>query len=740
MTEHGSLVTVTTGGGLPPGQLWRPSEGDEVASLLSRQTALEAHERSNLVRESLEILGRCTDPGRRDPARRAGLVVGAVQSGKTLSFTTVMALARDNGFQLVVLVAGTKENLLEQSRDRLADDLGLDCGDAHYRWAHHKSPRPQKADVHRIAEDLSHALEQADEEEVPTVLITVMKNHTHMANAAEVLRSVAARLNLGEVSALVIDDEADQATPNLSRQGESATYRNLREIRDALPRHTLLQYTATPQAPLLVSLADEISPDFTWVLLPGEGYTGGQFFFEEHRDWFFEPIPAADLNCLEDPTNGPPPSLLRAVATFFVGAAAAQAVPADQRPHQRSMLVHPSQATLPHADFHRWIDAARRAWGGVLRECGPDREDLIEDMLRPAFDNLALTVPDIPSWEAVLRRLPSVLGRARIEQVNARAGRSPEIDWSQAYAWVLVGGALMDRGFTVEGLTVTYMPRGAGVGNADTLQQRARFFGYKRRYAGYCRAWLETEVADLFTSYVRHEEVMRRELDNVARAGQPLRTWRRRFLLDADLRPTRQATVRLPMGRVSFDTDEWIQQRHAPLTSAVDDIVAQNQETVERFANGLSLVLDREVSGRTPPTQHERADVELGTAYEDLLVGMRMVEEDQPTFLGLLLSLEDYISRNADVRCVIYRMSQGRTRRRSLAHGSATRISSLLQGEHESYLGDRFVRDEGAITIQLHYVDVTPDTRSSNVLRGSVPFVAIKVPRDVQLDPALVQL
>ena len=52
----------------------------------------------------------------------------------------------------------------------------------------------------------------------------------------------------------------------------------------------------------------------------------------------------------------------------------------------------------------------------------------------------------------------------------------PEIRWQTEYAWILVGGQALDRGFTVEGLTVTYMPRGLGVGNADTVQQRARFF------------------------------------------------------------------------------------------------------------------------------------------------------------------------------------------------------------------------------------------------------------------------
>ena len=60
---------------------------------------------------------------------------------------------------------------------------------------------------------------------------------------------------------LVIDDEADQASLNTKvNQGqESTTYTRLSEQRDTLPSHTLLQYTATPQALLLINIADNRS-------------------------------------------------------------------------------------------------------------------------------------------------------------------------------------------------------------------------------------------------------------------------------------------------------------------------------------------------------------------------------------------------------------------------------------------------------------------------------------------------
>lgn len=52
-----------------------------------------------------------------------GLVVGYVQSGKTMNFCHVMNRAIDVGFQLIVVLSSNKKDLNEQTADRLADDI-----------------------------------------------------------------------------------------------------------------------------------------------------------------------------------------------------------------------------------------------------------------------------------------------------------------------------------------------------------------------------------------------------------------------------------------------------------------------------------------------------------------------------------------------------------------------------------------------------------------------------------------
>ena len=78
---------------LPPGWRWRPQwvENGEALRLLERYSDWELPEsaREEVKKSALEIVARCISPTDGTESRTTGLVVGYVQSGKTLSFTTV---------------------------------------------------------------------------------------------------------------------------------------------------------------------------------------------------------------------------------------------------------------------------------------------------------------------------------------------------------------------------------------------------------------------------------------------------------------------------------------------------------------------------------------------------------------------------------------------------------------------------------------------------------------------------
>jgi hypothetical protein len=712
---------------LPLGALWRPSVGQETLDLLDhlgRVSGLSDESKGRLCDEAIRVLSRCTPPTT-DTDSQTGLVVGHVQSGKTMSFTTVAALARDNNYRLVIVITGISTNLFDQSKRRLRRDLRLDSP-RDRRWQFFENPRPGGVDLQSMQGLVADWRDRnVPEAQRQTILVAVMKNRTHLTNLVNLLR----QLELQGAPALVIDDEADQAGLNtqVRRAGESTTYRQLLDLRRVLPHHSYLQYTATPQAPLLLNLIDTLSPRFAKVLTPGRDYIGGRDLFIDRANQIRE-IPSQEIPTRQAPLQEPPATLIYAMKLFFLGAAAGY-IPGPPVGN-RTMMVHPSQQVLQHGEYYHWVSQILNLWRRILSSppTDADRVSLVASFEEPAHD-IRGTVPELPSFEDLCGVLPRVLRDTLVQEVNTRGGRTPSIEWSRAYPFILVGGQAMDRGFTVEGLTVTYMPRSIGVGNADTVQQRARFLGYKRSYVGYCRVFLEGQAAQAYRRYVTHEEHVRSQLEGLEMDGLPLAEWRRAFFLDGALRPTRVEVLDLAYVQERY-SDRWFEPK-APHDS--DGALVQNRTVIDSYLRRLALVDDDGHADRTTIQRHRVATgVPLREAYEHLLVPFRMTRAiDQYQYLGIQLQIKAYLDVHPDAQCTVVHMSGGLERTRSLDDNG--QIPELFQGANYAngrrtvvYPGDREIRTRSELTIQIHTLRIPQDGRSE--IRN-VPAIAIWVPR-----------
>jgi hypothetical protein len=715
---------------LPAGSLWMPVRGQEVKDLVD-QLRLDRESSDRIVSEAASILGKSAPPGA-SPSSITGLVLGYVQSGKTLSFTTVAALARDNGYPMVIVITGVATNLLDQSTGRLEKDLHLQTN---RKWRLFRNPKPeQRQNIADVLADWSdpRLLDQRRQ----TVLITVLKNATHLRNLVAVLR----QLDLQHLPVLVIDDEADQAGLNtrVVQGGASTTYQRLVALRQCLPHHTYLQYTATPQAPLLINLIDVLSPRFVELLTPGDDYVGGETFFEEHQE-LVRVIPANQVPSRTNTLTEVPPTLISALQLFFLGVAAGFVLGDDQKTgsRNRSMLVHPSRETPGHSQFYHWITQIREQWLALLGLPGgdPERSQFVESF-RAAYEDLRQTEPTLPAFDALIGELHYSMRKTSVLEVNAKPN-TPQPEWKDTYPWILVGGQAMDRGFTVEGLTITYMPRDMGVGNADTIQQRARFFGYKRPYLGYCRVFLEQSVREAFQFYVEHERDIRSRLLAHRESGTPLTEWRRAFFLDSTLRPTRRQVLDLGYLQDTV-SDDWFWPK---VPHGTQDLLEANRRTVSDFTKNLDWADDEGDQRRTPEQVHLVAHgVPLRQAYENLLAPLRLTDEaDSQAFTGLLLQIESFLHNHSDAACTVYRMSKGKERVRSV--NDDEEIPTLFQGANYSdsahteivYPGDEKIRADTGVTIQIHTLQIRQKDRGA-LIADNVPTIAVWVPEQMAKD------
>lgn len=734
MSADEGTVTPLAQPPMPAGATWQPVVGEQATALMERQGKLSPAARAKTLQTAASIMSRGQTPTG-DDGSRTGLVVGYVQSGKTLSFTTVIAMARDNDIPLVIVIAGTSEPLFVQTRDRLVGELQITPDDIPPSWLHLPNPDISKeAIVRKRIKDWRDP--DRSKAEKATLLLTVMKQHQRLQNLDDLL----GKLDLKGVPAIIIDDEADQASLNtkINKGGESPTYQKLLSIKARLPNHTFLQYTATPQAPLLINIIDALSPDFVEVLEPGDGYVGGLHFFGGDKR-YAKVIPAGDVPSKTNQILGAPQSLLEALAFFFVSVAAGLIEGQSKINPNRSMLVHPTRTTAEHLNYFNSIESVRDDWLRLLNGSPkePDRADLIETF-KTAYADLAKTDAEVPSFEDIESKLPRALDETLVREVNRRAGKATEIiEWNQAYAWILVGGQAMDRGFTVRELSVTYMPRGAGIGNADTLQQRARFFGYKRGYLGHCRLWLESDVLDAFRAYVSHEEEMRTELIRIQNSGQPMSQWKRRFILDSDLKPCRKNVIEHDYGRGNY-ADDWFYPRMAKMSPGAIDT---NTQTVVGFLRGVSLKPDTDFASDQIAQKHlVNDDVPLRDILSKLLVDYAVQgARDTSNQLGLLLQLEKAIAADPNETGRVYHMRPGYKGHRGVdEQGRIPSIRRVHQGPTRaeggySYPGDFAFKDPDRVCVQAHFFDLT-EGDNGDVVRKAVPILTVWVPKRLEAD------
>lgn len=708
------------------GEGWSPVVGRVTEDLIeSRKIDEESMRR--LVESAQRTLARCSSPEAENPPA-AHLVVGEIQSGKTLAFTTLMALARDNGFRLIIVLAGTKTNLLDQTIMRLKEDLLAGAGTLN-PWRIWDSPDASVAgDIARDLETRRDPKARIDASR--TAVLFVLKNGRRLENLRSALRAIGSP-TLRQAPALVIDDEADQASLNrLHREDErSAVYDSIADLRAMLPRHDLMMYTATPQGPLLVELADELSPQTVTVLQSGPDYIGGAELFGRVRDDYLRLIPDSEIEVALE-SDSPPPSLRTAIATYLLALVVAQ----ERRdPRPLSMLVHPAASRDLH---HRYANWARRIRDDLFGRLD-DREDVnfaatIKADLEGPYEDLAKTIPGIPPLVELAELIPPYAHQVEICEVNA--GSDPIKDWGDFPGWILVGGNKLERGFTIENLAITYMPRGPGARSTDTIQQRGRFFGYKRRYLDLCRGWFSTEMADIYGTNVGHEDALRKALALVDQSGRPLRSWRRELLLSPSLQPTRREVVSMETKRYALTSrDGWFKQSRLFDRQAA----AANAALAQRLLDGYREGAEPDELDLRGERRHHTAEAPLQRLHE-ALAEWEAVGEDVERLLGISLVIGRLLEDDPRAGCRLTFMDgiealdspRGRRRRKEQQSEGPVRTVEIFQGEDSGtgYLGDRAIHDAALVSVQVHLLDL--HERDEALWAEAVPAVAVHLPGD----------
>ncbi|MFH7002118.1 Z1 domain-containing protein [Flavobacterium bizetiae] len=508
-------------------------EGESYELLSTKLSYLDPEERENLLSSSKKILENCIPPIIQDKQHKfndtTGLVFGYVQSGKTLSFTTVMALAHDNDYRVAILIAGRTNLLLSQNTERLTEDIGDN---------RNISVTTNESDpdfVRKIDKSLKNSKGRL-------LIITILKHQDHINNLAQLFKDTRLKDSLNDRSIIIFDDESDQASLNTmaSKNSKKATdessaiFSSIKNLRSSIANHSYIQYTATPQANLLIDYIDLLSPQWHVLLDPGKSYTGGLTFFKEPlTKKLTYNIPEKErFHFKENKLTVPPQGLIDAIYKFILSSIFLSYDDFDMiserkktKLNKTSMMIHPCFRKDSIETFFNWTESIL---DGLQQSIEANNLSFLNGKLEKyllEYGILFNTKPELNKVAEIINN--DFLGNYKVHQVVGGMEKKA-FPWSFADHHILIGGQLLDRGFTVKNLIITYMPRDTkGKNNADTIEQRCRFFGYKKDYIDFCEVYLPKGLKSDYVSYVDHEINLRKilstvELSEFKKAGSPM--------------------------------------------------------------------------------------------------------------------------------------------------------------------------------------------------------------------------
>lgn len=626
----------------------------------------------NLDNSTRSILECLSNPESKNVYSSRGLVMGYVQSGKTANFAGLVARAADAGYRLIIVLAGTWNILRNQTQRRFDKELlgkellhnddtyqnrrpsdwseflehgayPADLG--HYTWQRLTRPdidfKGLKAAIDSLEYEKRHKhlpLHHPDNvHHLPVKLLVVKKNSAVLRKLAGDLGKLKTRL--AEIPALVIDDESDQAglntvDPAKAQAGKdrTATNEGILRLLKLLPRGQYVGYSATPYANALVNPDDpeDLFPkDFIISLDRPIGYMGVSDFFDPFVDYddltkgdFAQPE-LAFIRRVEAPQAEDDDDLKQALRSYVLAGAmklyrqsedAARYKPESLKHH--TMLIHTSSRKGVHASLaERILD--------LWNQCAFNSPDGLNE-LRKLWESDFLPVSQVQAKDelspASFSELKSHLAASVqkitrdshfVRVVNSDKDEAP--DFTHGPVWkIVVGGNKLSRGYTVEGLTISYYRRVANT--ADTLMQMGRWFGFRPGYRDLVRVFLgvqegkgqSLDLVGLFKEVCRMEERFREELKRYVRRSDAPRITPRQIppliAISGNLPPTaRNKMFNAVVAKKNFG-GRWSMPT---LTAAKDSNLTLNVQTLSRLVNSATPLsissLDGTLSGVSVP-------------------------------------------------------------------------------------------------------------------------------------------
>lgn len=494
-----------------------------------------------------------------------------MQSGKTANYTGLICKAADAGFNLIIILAGIHNNLRSQTQTRIDEGfLGFDTQNTR-AYDMNRTIRIGVGLIpgfdNAIANSYTTSTERGDftKQAANTagfnfnnpqpIILVIKKNVSVLKRLYSWLKSQSTHDIIANKSLLLIDDEADNASINTSRDGDDPTAinKNICKIIKLFNRSAYVGYTATPFANIFIPLdKDDLFPkDFIINLPAPDNYIGPEKVFgtsanpDGNEDLLPIVFPVTDSDTFvpaghkrDDPKptiDDIPESLKTAIKCFIITCAIR--IARGQENKHNSMLIHVSRFQAWQNHLKIIIDRLFKYYKSEIEANDPTimeefRQIFEEDtpnyrsycsITREIMNSPVLSRVDnrmrLHTWNEIKPLLYRAVQKIEVKSINGTSGDSLTYyeNEKNGISVIAIGGDKLSRGLTLEGLSVSYFLRASKM--YDTLMQMGRWFGYRPGYVDLCRLFTSNELNEWYRHITLASDELREEFRYLAESG-----------------------------------------------------------------------------------------------------------------------------------------------------------------------------------------------------------------------------
>ncbi len=492
--------------------------------------------------ETDQIIKKIPNPTTNNEFLSKGLVVGYVQSGKTANFTHLISKAASIGYKFIIILGGMTNTLRVQTQYRVdreltGNDQYNDSRVSFVQWGRSENQYRSltQAKIGNDSGDFFAPVENFTKRFSSTndVTLAIIKKLARTGSEYKAFGSVIGALinwveNRSDKDSpmpplMIIDDEADQASVDSNEidDGDPTTINHaIRYLMSLFTQVSYVGYTATPFANIFIDtssiykgLPDLYPDDFIYSLPEPKGYFGAKQFFNS-ESLYIATVPDLEKDDINRAKSEITSSVICALWDFIFSVIVRR-FRGDK--NNCGFMLHTDHRITYHEVVFDKVEAYLLHVKTAIESNDVNMRDFIF-LEWKRFEDKAKNISDLENYnyafpivdkDSLFQKSLSVLEELKVRVLN---GDHDNLDYHNEDLSVLlcIGGTLMSRGVTIEGLTVSYYLRESP--RYDTLLQMGRWFGYRSGYEDLVRVYTTETILEYFEYIMTVEGDLRSEI------------------------------------------------------------------------------------------------------------------------------------------------------------------------------------------------------------------------------------